>query len=110
MEGEQVSQEVRDALARAGGGGSTERKPAVKINGFEGQVLSVISFKEVSGGKYGPSTLATTINASGEEVDVWLGQVAAAQVKEIASQLPLDLKVVGFDTGYGTRGFKFELA
>lgn len=103
---------MSDVAARlsAAVGGTGQRKTAKKIKDYEGQTLTFVSIKEVQGGKFGASVIATVFEGDGTETEVWTTKVSGKQLQEVNDQLPLDLKVVGFDTPYGTRGIKLELA
>jgi len=105
-----MPEDLASRLSSAAGAGDGERKTAKKIKQYEDQVLTFVSIKEVDAGKFGPSVIATVLDTEGNEEEVWTTSVSGTQLKEVNDQLPLDLKVVGFDTGYGTRGIKLELA
>jgi hypothetical protein len=91
----------------AGGGDAQEGEEDRRIAEFTGQTVTVVSFEEKPT-KFGPKVIATILDAEGNEVVILTTPTSGRQVKEVADQLPLELKVVSFDSNFGP-GYKFEL-
>jgi hypothetical protein len=104
-----MSDDFAARLAAAGGGSGTKKNlpPAGRIKEFVGQTVTVTGIKEVAGGKFGPSVLASYVDAEGNEGEFWTTPNSGRQLKEVADYLPQDLKVETFESEKGNNGYKF---
>lgn len=82
-----------------------------KAEDFDGQVLTIIDY-EVETGGHGEFLIIDVVTEDGDEAKLSNGGKLAAQVQALraADKLPIELRVVGSKTRYGTMSYFFELA
>lgn len=101
-----MSDSVEEILAAASAGGDWQ-----KAGDFVGQTLTIIEY-EVLEGANGEYLVIDVVTEDGEEAKLSNGGKLAAQVQALraADKLPIELRVVGKKTQYGTMSYYLEVA